>query len=406
MTVSVSKAGPYFASGEIKFSDLRKYFRSQIRKTTSGGSETFSTDTAAISASELLRDTGTSITNPNVPDCTENRTTVSVSPQQGIAATQSNWKVSQFRNSIKYYYIAQSSTNTNFDIDAQSWNSNLDKNINKFMFIDGLCGSTSTSSAAVSFDATGVNLLIDVTGNIRAAGGAGGIGGSVKGKSGGDAVQINLSSGSQNVVLLARTGSTIYGGGGGGGKGLKGADGSGGTCNSYDTSSDKKDIPDCALSPNPSYVCSINGYSGNNGSNHSGAYCGSPANNAWWIAKCYNPTSTNGGTGGAGGDGGNGRGYLQAREDGDDGAGGTGGGGCGATSGKTGKTGGDGGTWGEPGESQTLPVSFYAPGTGGLSIKGVSTTILLKYALEQNESIKGGTANSTYLDTSQLTFDI
>jgi len=400
MTVSVSKAGPYFSSGEMKFSDLRKYFRSQVRKTTSGGSETFSpdpsTDTTAISASELIRSTSTSITNPIVPDSTENA---------NITSSQSNWTISDFRNSIKYYYIAQSGTNSNFDIDGQSWNTNLGKNINKFMFIGGLCGSTSTSSAAVSFSATGVNLLIDVTGNIRGAGGAGGISGSVLGKSGGNAIEIELNSGSKNVAVIARSNSTIYGGGGGGGKGFKGDDGDGGTCNSYETSSSTAYIPDCALSPNPSYVCSINGYGNNAGSDHSGAYCGHPANNAWWIAKCYNPTSTNGGTGGAGGDGGNGRGYLQDREDGDGGSGGTSGGGCGATDGKTGKTGGDGGTWGEPGESQSSPATFSAPGDGGLSIKGISTNILIQYALEKADSIKGGTEYSTYYEVSQLNFD-
>ena len=72
MSVSVSKAGPYYASGEIKFSSLRSNFRAQQRKTTSGGSETFNTDNAAISASDLLRNTDTAEQNPIVPDSTEN----------------------------------------------------------------------------------------------------------------------------------------------------------------------------------------------------------------------------------------------------------------------------------------------------------------------------------------------
>ena len=72
MTVTVTKAGPYYASGEIKFSDLRRVFRAQQRKQTSSGSETFNTDTASISATELLRVTDTTETNPIVPDSTEN----------------------------------------------------------------------------------------------------------------------------------------------------------------------------------------------------------------------------------------------------------------------------------------------------------------------------------------------
>ena len=177
MAVSVSKAGPYFSSGEIKFSDLRKNFRSQVRKVSSGGSETFSpdpaTDTAAISASELLRDIDTTEQSPIVPDCKENRESGPLS--SGISAS-SDWKVSQFRNSIKYYYVTLPSSDevTNFDIDAQSWNTNLDKNINKFMFIDGTCGSSSVSSPAASFSATTHNLTVDVYGDILGCGGRGG----------------------------------------------------------------------------------------------------------------------------------------------------------------------------------------------------------------------------------------
>lgn len=69
MTATVSKAGPYYSSGEIKFSSLRSNFRAQVRKETSGGSETFNSDTAQIKASDLRRITSTSNTNPTVPDC-------------------------------------------------------------------------------------------------------------------------------------------------------------------------------------------------------------------------------------------------------------------------------------------------------------------------------------------------
>jgi len=118
MAATVSKAGPYYSSGEIKFSSLRSNFRAQIRKATSSGSETFSSDTATIKASELKRLTVTTNTDPIVPDATENAN----------ISTSSNWKLSQFRGSIKYYYITQSGTDLNFDIDAQSWHSNINKN--------------------------------------------------------------------------------------------------------------------------------------------------------------------------------------------------------------------------------------------------------------------------------------
>ena len=162
MTVSVSKAGPYYSSGQIKFSDLRRDFRAQVKRTSSGGSESFNSDTSSISASQLIRNTTTTETNPIVPDATENAS---------ITSSQSNWTISDFRNSIKYYYVTLPSSDevTNFDIDGQSWNSNLNKTINKVAFIDGICGSSSPSSPAASFDATAYNLTIDVSGSIRGA---------------------------------------------------------------------------------------------------------------------------------------------------------------------------------------------------------------------------------------------
>ena len=96
MSSSVTKAGPYFSSGSISFSSLRNAFK----ETTSG----------SIKASELRRNTDTENRNPIVPDATEN------SP----ISTGSNLKVSQFRNSIKYYYITQSGTDENLIINDLS----------------------------------------------------------------------------------------------------------------------------------------------------------------------------------------------------------------------------------------------------------------------------------------------
>jgi len=196
MTATVSKAGPYYTSGEIKFSSLRSNFRAQVRKETSSGSETFNADTAAIKASELLKNTTITDTSPKVPDSTENAN----------ISTSSNWKLSQFRGSIKYYYITQSGTNLNFDIDSPpdsaTWNSNLDKNINKFLFVDGTCGSESVSTPAAILNQSACNLTIDTVGNIFGAGGRGGGTGSgapaISGEQGGDALEI-LSSGFQSL---------------------------------------------------------------------------------------------------------------------------------------------------------------------------------------------------------------
>ena len=131
MSVSISKAGPFFTSGPITFSELRRTFRAQSRKTTSSGSETFATDVAPISMSELKRDTTPTSADPIVPDATENSAIGSVS----------DVVLSQFRNSIKFYYITQTGSDIYFDIDALTWNSNLGKTINKTMFIEGNIGS-------------------------------------------------------------------------------------------------------------------------------------------------------------------------------------------------------------------------------------------------------------------------
>ena len=124
MAITVSKCGPYFTSGAISFSAMRSTFR-------------LNNPTGTISASELLRDTNTSNADPILPDATEN---IDV-------ATSTNWKTSQIRDSIKFYNLTQPSgdTNVNLDIDAQTWNGNLGRNIVKKLNLEGICGSNSTS---------------------------------------------------------------------------------------------------------------------------------------------------------------------------------------------------------------------------------------------------------------------
>lgn len=123
MTVSITKAGPYYASGAITFSSLRTNFRAQ------NIDGTYNSDSLPIKASELRRITNQAVSNPTVPDATEN-TNIS---------TDYNLKLSQFINSIKYYTLTQSGVDNNsgnnlipgFNLSTQSWNSNLNKTIVK-----------------------------------------------------------------------------------------------------------------------------------------------------------------------------------------------------------------------------------------------------------------------------------
>lgn len=149
MAATVSTAGPYYSSGSISFSSLRSTFRENA--------------SGSISASELRRNTTTTNTNPVVPDATENAS----------ISTGNDLKLSQFRNSIKYYYITQNGTDINFNISGQSWNSNLAKNIRKWMYMNGTSGSFSATSVSASFNATAYNLTIDVSGDIFGAAGRG-----------------------------------------------------------------------------------------------------------------------------------------------------------------------------------------------------------------------------------------
>lgn len=295
MAVSVSKAGPYYTSGPIKFSDLRRDFRASVRKATSSGSETTnpSLNTGAISSSELLRNTTTTQTGPVVPDCTEN-TGISVS---------NNWKLSQFRDSIKYYYVTESGTETNFDIGGQDWNTNLEKNINKIVFIDGTCGSTVVSSPSAQLNTTAYNLAVDVYGSILACGGGGGgTGGTapaISGETGGDALSLTSTSGN-NITVVVRPSAQIYGGGGGGEKGKTGSNGSSAQCRqeTYVQSG-------CQQGNTVGCPGGWNQY-------QSGNWCcewrrGCNAS-IWWV-RCETQSNTSTPQGGVGGNGGNGRGY-------------------------------------------------------------------------------------------------
>ena len=359
---TASTAGPYFASGEIKFSQLRRNFRAQSRKTSGGGSETFATDNNSISASQLRRITSTSNTNPNVPNCQEN---IQVS-------ASNNWKTSQFRNTIKFFYLTQpsSATTLNYVIHGQPWNNNLTNNIVKTMFIEGTCGSV-TSTAAARFDAQSYNLHIHVLGSVQGDGGTAGTE-TANGGDGGDALYVDSNSAGTVTIKTVGASAQVYGGGGGGGGGGDGGNGGQG----------KQDY---------SYtVQNGTGYSRGGGGNcgcPSGQYCGGSQGNGdpccggalGTPGECfccfYDTTVTgtnyfNGGTGGDGADGGVGQGYLQSRTNGGTGSNGAGGG-TNAGNGGDGGDGGNGGDWGEDGEDgetgDTGTNGNHTNGTGGVS---------------------------------------
>ena len=340
----------------------------------------------AITASELRRDNSIFSSDPIVPDCTENND----------VATSTNWKVSQIKASIKYYYLTQTGTDSNFDIDAQSWNNNLSKNIVKEFRVNGTLASSSTSLKAASLNGTTHNLKIDLgsSGKIHGAGGLGGTSGSVNGKVGGDALEIvNVGN---NVTVDLETGSQIYSGGGGGeygSAGSAGANGNSGTCWNYENSSVGSGCGFCGDCIN--LGSEWEQYGGCNGTG--GCNCG-----GWWwwsgcsssnysAALCRRKVYTTvaggaGGAGGSGGNGGNGQGYGQAQTNGaGGGAGGagtawagcggyagTGSSGTGGATGNAGESGGNGGTWGQAGSGTS---NSGTGGTAGAAIAGSGYTI-------------------------------
>lgn len=352
MSATVTKAGPYYSTGSISFSSLRTTFRSQQLD----GS--FSADTLPIKASELRRNTNTSNTNPVVPDATENAS----------ISTSLDLKLSQFRNSVKYYYVTQSGTDDNaaslsspgFNIGTQSWNSNLNRNIRKIAYLNGTIGSNNVSQAAAYLSAETYNLTVQVSGGVYGAGGSAGTSGNVSGGNGGPALYVE-STGSAVTVEVNNT-ANIYGGGGGGEKGSTGATGANGTCftiTDYNTGTSCGSCPGCGGDER------INCFS------VGGCNCGKGGcRNTVYRSTCrrYTPYAVPGAPGGEGGNGGSGQGYNQSRTNGSSGAAGTTGG-CPTYggSGETGETGGNGGDWGSNGGGTNNAGSG---GTAGRAIAG------------------------------------
>jgi hypothetical protein len=352
MSATVTQAGPYYSSGSISFSSLRANFRAQ----QSPGS--FSSDTLPIKVSELRRVTNTSNSSPIVPDAVENAN----------ISTSLNLKLSQFRNSIKYYYVTQSGTNDNssslsspgFDIGSQSWNSNLNKNIQKYVYLNGIIGSTIITQYAAYLQAETYNLQIVVEGKIYGAGG------SSNGGNGGPALYVN-SSGS-SVTINVQSTANIYSGGGGGEKGKTGNTGAPGTCynsTDYTTGSACGSVPSCNSGDTQL------SYSGAGGCNCGKGGCSSTA----YYSTCRNftPYTVPGAPGGEGGNGGVGQGYNQSKTNGSLGTPGTTGG-CPTYggSGEVGETGGTGGDWGSSGANTENTGSG---GSSGRAITGSNYSV-------------------------------
>lgn len=384
MAISTTKAGPYYASGAISFSSLRSNFRAQ------NIDGTFNTDTLPIKASELIRVTSQTVTNPTVPDATEN-SSIPTSVGAGVSI-----KASHFRNSIKYFYLTQSGTNDNtgnssvpgLSLSSAYWNSNLSKNIIKKISIGGTIGSYYSTQPAFSFSGEMCNLTISTRGQILGAGGVSGENNGI----GGTAIYVNNTLVSSPVSIIVDDGSAqIYAGGGVGGIGGTGGNG---------------------------------GIGGGAGTYAQGL-----------IARSSISAGGGGGAGGSGGAGGNGRGYNNSNVTGSLGSGGSGGNGgseyapsgiqfrypqyfgpnelgrpTGRTSangimawysgsGGTGGTGGDGGNggdWGTSGDPGKVGNTGFGgnPSTGALFLAVGSYTAGITYTGQSN----AGDTNCLYID--------
>lgn len=278
MSVAVSKTLLFPTLSNVKFSDLRISF-----KTTSSGE---------IRASELRRNTSITETNPIVPDATEN----------AAVSVENNLKISQFQNTIKYYDLNQSGadTNLNLNLTLQTWNSNLTKNIQKRININGTCQATNTMTGALSMSGLMYNVFLIVNGSVW---GAGGIGGGAVSDATAGGPAMNLASTGNAITITATSTAAVYGGGGGGAAGKEGNPGPAGTCYYYSYTNTGNSCGSCPDCPEGYYS---SGCSSNGGCNCGKGGCGSE----YYYSTCYTVVYYNSSqpAGGAGGFGGSGRG--------------------------------------------------------------------------------------------------
>jgi len=178
---------------------------------------TFGGNFNSVQFSTYKRNTDLDNTDPIVPDSTENA---------NISSSNSNLRASNFRGSIKQYILTQTSSDSTVDLDSQSWNSNLAKNVIKTFQVNGTMAATSTGNQGAAFDAEAYNLRLEVTGNIYGIGGAGGLANDGNGSPGGDALfannTSNRSGASAKIAINVNSNGRIWAGGGGGAAGNAG----------------------------------------------------------------------------------------------------------------------------------------------------------------------------------------
>ncbi len=405
MAITVTKTGPFFPSGPIKWSDLRNNFKE--------------TQSGPIKCSELWQNTNINDTNPIVPHCTENdQVTDSFTISGGkftATGTSTNWKASLMRNSVKRYTATSSgvemeldmglytaSGNKGIDWDGQgvadaagSTNGNYTRNVQKIINLQGSCVSNNTGTnglvggGGVGADKTpaarlvlpnpmkAINTRINNSGSIIGAGGLGGYystwqTNSDPGKDGGPALQIFHEGNINGGITVYNTGQ-IFGGGGSGEQGEMGYPGAAGECTSsgsststfiggyYDTCSGGS--AGCGGGQFMGSVCFWQIDCDGDGT-FDGSICASVCEQTTYWTNNYGSSTTP--VPGIGGAGGNGEGYNQPRQNGFQGTdpvqaqcnnGGSLEGGQVATGGGAG---GNGGAYGQPGSS-TLGI----PGDGG-----------------------------------------
>ena len=409
------------SNATLKFSELRLAF-----KEVSSGS---------VSASELFRNTNVDITNPIVPDSTENED-ISADTYDALgdlfSGNGTNLVISTLRNSVKRYKATQSGTQSQFDAgrfdgtNGIDWsgggasgrdstnftNGNYSKNVSKTLVITGHCYSTDTgtdgdpqsnnlgsdkASAAKLIPGCNVyNNKIEVTGKIHGAGGLGGNDtrgwphGNAPGKDGGNALKVSHQGNATEVIVGSN--AEIWGGGGGGEQGSNGETGDEGPLGDRADCQNTYVVDQCNGTPSCNAGDTLISGPTVSGQCNRNEFC--------WIRgpfgiclfrnvtyddinqiTCSSAQKSTTPAQGIGGAGGNGVGYNQARTDG---AGGTspsdlcpvcpaGTTKVGGRCGQPGGSGGDGGDWGQAGEST---AGENAGGTGDIHEGGSGGTAI------------------------------
>lgn len=371
MTVSNNTTTYFNGNSAISFRSLQSVFGGNFN---------------SVKFSTYIRNTNLDSTDPIVPNATENANIVTTT------TAGSNLKASQFRGSIKYYILSQSGNDTTLDIDAQSWNSNLNRNVIKFFNVNGVMAATNTTNTGGSFDAEAYNMKFSVGGYIYGIGGGGGTANGGNGLDGGDALQVsnnsNRSGSSAKVEITLNSSGRIWAGGGGGGAGSKGGDGPGLSC--YISTNQTERVYDGG-STNPGRACracspgtggwnladngTCSGVGDQRGRCRQRQERGQTCTNAYDRNCNYRYYYTvAGGTGGNGGNGGVGEGANTNQGVGNGGAGGNTNS-CAVngnnSTGATGNSGASGGAWGSPGGN-----SAGNGGAAGRAIFGKSYNVI------------------------------